>query len=114
MDEKKLILLLKEHHEQLSQELHSEVTGSRQELIREFNTSLTGLRQQLSDEFHSEITGLRREMREDFTEVKDSLSDLKASSRALDDVLEQHPVPRIERIEERLELPAYIPVAVED
>ena len=54
------------------------------------------------------------EMREHFKQVDGKLDDLQASSRALDKILEQHPIPRIERIEKHIGLPQYIPMGVEN
>ena len=53
-------------------------------------------------------------MREHFYQTDEKLDDLQASARVLDKILEQHPIPRIERIEKHIGLPAFIPVGAEN
>ena len=62
-----------------------------------------------------------REMSSRFNEIDthlekmdEKLDDLKASSSAFDNILEKHPIPRIERIEKHLDLPTYAHSVVEE
>ncbi len=57
---------------------------------------------------------LLNEMRSEFADVKEHLTDLKASAKALDKILERHPIPRIERLEKHAGLPPYAAVGAED
>jgi len=62
------------------------------------------------EEFFELQKGMRggfNDMENRFDKIDESLDELKASSQALDKILEQHPVPRIERIEHHLNLPQY-------
>ncbi|OHB18386.1 MAG: hypothetical protein A2749_02710 [Parcubacteria group bacterium RIFCSPHIGHO2_01_FULL_45_26] len=62
----------------------------------------------------SEINLRFTEVYNRFDEVIEKLDDLKASAGAVDDILEQHPVPRIERIEKHLGLPKFVSAISEE
>lgn len=62
----------------------------------------------------SDMTTLRKEMNSQFETVNDKLDDLKASANTLDDILEQHPIPRIERLEKHAHLPPYVRAFAEE
>ena len=66
------------------------------------------------DSLEHEIVGLRKDMNAGFEIVDEKLDDLKASARALDSILEQHPIPRIERLEKHVHLPPYAHTFEED
>ena len=66
------------------------------------------------DSVEQEIVGLRKDMNAGFESVNEKLDDLKASANTLDDVLEQHPIPRIERLEQHAHLPPYVHTFTEE
>src|SRR3989344_7624443 len=66
------------------------------------------------DSLEHEIVGLRKDMNAGFEIVDEKLDDLKASARALVSILEQHPIPRIERLEKHVHLPPYAHTFEED
>ncbi len=55
-----------------------------------------------------EFLGSVKDIRQDIAELKESGEQFKASSDALDTVLEAHPVKRINRLEDHLGLPKYV------
>ena len=54
-----------------------------------------------------DLSTLAREMREGFGAVNEKLDNLTASSRAVDTLLEAHPIERIERLEAHAHLLKY-------
>ncbi|HEY4493724.1 MAG TPA: hypothetical protein VJB98_03840 [Candidatus Paceibacterota bacterium] len=65
--------------------------------------SLAGVQKSVND-LSSDLRSFKKEVRDEFTQVHESLAELKASAGATDKILEQHPVKRIERIESHLNL----------
>lgn len=65
-------------------------------------------------ELHTAMNHRFNIVSERFDDVDESLRDLKASARALDEVLEAHPLPRIKRLEQRAGFPPYIPTLAEE
>ena len=80
---------------------------------QELRSEITGLRTD-HQELRVEITGLRKEMNQRFSDVDESLGELKASAKALDHVLEKHPIERLTRLEDHLHLPSYEAVIAEE
>ena len=97
MEDMKLVALLKEHFPTKA----------------DMNERFTKVDVQLS-ETNLQFTELRREMHEGFSKMQDGLDDLAASAHALDGVLEQYPIERIERLEARAGLPQFVPASVDE
>ena len=53
-------------------------------------------------------------MKEHFNIVDEKLDNLKSSSNVLDTILEKHPIPRIERLEQHVGLSPFEPVFAEE
>lgn len=93
MDEQKLVKLLKEHFPSKND-------------FETFKSEFVGLKSDVSD--------WGRKMAEGFEEIKESIEDLKASSLVLDKILEQEPIPRIERLEKHAGFSPYVSASVEE
>ena len=87
MNEQKLVKLLEEHFP-TKQEFGT--------LKNDFN----GLKEQFAV--------LQKDVNNGFKEVNEKLDELKSSSNSLDRILEQHPIPRIERLEQHAKLPVFV------
>jgi hypothetical protein len=96
MDEQKLVKLLKEHFPT------KEEFGSFKTEMHEFKAEMYEVGKETRSEF--------RLIREDLKEIKEKLDDVKSSANALDGILEQNPIPRIERLEKHIGLEEFVPV----
>lgn len=95
MNEEKLIKLLEKHFPS-----KSDFVGFKKEFV----------------DFKIEMYDFRKEMKEELKNINqliermdDNLKELKPSSKALDMILEKHPLERIERIEKHVQLPTFVP-----
>lgn len=93
IDEKKLIEELKNHF----------VTKPE---FRDFKLEMYEFKKEVKEGFKS--------MHENFEKINEKLDELKASSNTLDTILEEHPIPRIERLETHLNLPKFAPAISEE
>lgn len=89
MNEEKLVKLLKEHFP-TKQEFGS--------LVHTVN----GINEEL------------KSIKSDIKEIRDDIDEIKPSIKALDKILEQHPIERIDRLEKHNRLPVFIPILQED
>lgn len=119
MNEEKLITLLQEYFpskKDLQTEL-SIVKTDISELRSEMQNEIGKVRSELGNGIgtvRSEIFELRHEVNGRFSQVLESIEDIKPSTRTLDTILEQYPIERIDRLEKHTGLPPYVPVLVEE
>jgi len=65
-------------------------------------------------EFRKETRDGFKNMEENFKQINDKLGELKSSANALDKILEQHPIQRIERLESHANLSPFVPTVEEE
>jgi|SRR3989344_1934387 len=64
-------------------------------------------------QYKQEFREFKMEIREDIKIINEKLDDLKPSAKSLDSILEQHPIPRIERLEKHANLSPFTPTLVD-
>jgi archaellum component FlaC len=114
MDEQKLIKLLEKHFPTKPEfiGLKGEVSnlgnevGSLKMEVGGLKKEFGGMRQEFN-QLSNEVGSLRKDMVNGFQEINEKLYELTSSAKALDKILEQHPIERIKRLEKHAHLPAF-------
>jgi len=103
MNEEKLVKLLKEHFPTKKE------FGVLAHNVSDLTHNVNGL--------VNTVNGMNEELKSiksDIKEIKDDIEEIKPSIKALDKILEQHPIERVERLEKHNRLPAFISTSQED
>jgi hypothetical protein len=109
MDEKKLVKLLEERFPTKKEFLAIE------KKIDEMDFGMLSIKNRLRD-ISLEIFEFKKETREEFKNIEQNfkivnerLDELKSSANVLDEILVEHPIERISRLEKHSKLPKFVP-----